>query len=90
MFLWGLVLGEWYYFFEKKMCVLKCYFHLFTACKQPLHFLKPTILFHLLINCIVYKINKVRTESLILEKVLKFAQQFSRHWKSLENRGKSW
>ena len=69
--------------------MLKPYFHLFTACKQPLHFLQLTILFHLLINCIVYKINKVHTESLILEKVLKFAQQFSRPRKSLENRGKS-
>ena len=33
---------------------------------------------------------RVRTDSLILEKVLKFAQQFSRPRKSLENGDKVW
>ena len=36
------------------------------------------------------KINRVLTESWILEKVLKFAQQFSKPGKSLENGNKVW
>ena len=35
-------------------------------------------------------IDRVRTESWIFEKVMKFAQQFSRPGKSLENRDKVW
>ena len=52
--------------------MLKRYLHLFTAWKQPLHFLQLTILFHLLANCI-YKISRVRTD-----------QSFNNSWKSLE------
>ena len=37
-----------------------------------------------------WDLNRVCTESWILEKVLKFAQQFSRLGKSLENRNKVW
>ena len=37
----------------------------------------------------VYR-NRVRTESWILEKVLKFAQQFSRPEKSLESKDEVW
>ena len=63
--------------------MLKRYFHLFTAWKQPLHFLQLRVLFHLLTNCI-YKIDRVRTESLILEKVLKLAL-----FQTLKKSGKS-
>ena len=73
--------------------MLKRYFHLFTACEQSHHFLQLMILFHLLTNCI-YQINttvisrfhctRVRTEALILEKVLKFAL-----FQTLKKSGKS-
>ena len=64
--------------------MLKRYLHLFTAWKQPLHYLQLTILFHLLEYCI-YKISRARTDqSLILEKVLKFAL-----FQTLKKSGKS-
>ena len=57
--------------------------------------LKWTSIFHsvvgeLLIGAFCYTKPKVHTETWILEKVLKFAQQFSRCGKSLENRDKVW
>ena len=49
--------------------MLKRCFHLFPACKQPLHFLQLTILFYLLLNCIVYKLNSVRNKLINKSKI---------------------
>ena len=57
MFLWRLVLGEWYYFFEKNMSAQTLIPPNDSLQASPSFSSTDDHIFHLLINCIVYNKN---------------------------------